>query len=156
MRFIILVCSLFFFFDAHSNSFREIFGSEGQSGVLNPKTRSLSYALQYLTVTGTTGYLLKQLHDNAFFEPLGIIPDSLIKGSPLAYGNYNVIDYHSANIIKINENVDKLNYSNKLKEDFFRNRYSTKSIEIKNNSNLLKSEIRKKERERLVNRYLDD
>jgi hypothetical protein len=156
MRSIILILIFLLFKDVQSNSFSEIFGKEGESGVLNSKTRSLSYALQYLTVTGTAGYFLKQLHDNAFFEPLGFVPESLVKGSPLAYGKYEVIDSHTANIVRINETVEKMNYSNQLKERFIRNRYSSKSIEIKNNSNISNSEIRFLERERLTQRYLDD
>ena len=105
MRFIILILIFFFFKDVQSNSFTEIFGSEGESGVLNSKTRSLSYALQYLTITGTAGYFIKQLHDNAFFEPLGFTPDALVKSSPLAYGKSEIIDSHTANIIRINQKV---------------------------------------------------
>jgi len=156
MRSIILILIFLLFKEVESNSFSEIFGKEGESGVLNSKTRSLSYALQYLTVTGTASYFLKQLHDNAFFEPLGFVPESLAKNSPLAYGNYEVIDSHTANIVRIKEKVDQMNYSNQLKETLFRNRYKPKSIEIKNNSNLINSEIRLLERERLTKRYFDD
>ena len=156
MRSIFLILVVLFFKDVHSNSFTEIFGNEGESGVLNSKSRSLSYALQYLTVTGTAGYFLKQLHDNAFFEPLGFVPESLVKSSPLAYGKYEVIDSHTANIVRINEKVDIMNYSNQLKEKLVRNRYSSKSIEVKNNNNINNSEIRFLERERLTKRYLDD
>ena len=153
---VILIFIFFIFKDVRSNSFSEIFGKEGESGVLNSKTRSLSYVLQYLTVTGTASYFLKQLHDNAFFEPLGFVPESLAKSSPLAYGEYEVFDPHTANIVRIKEKVEKMNYSNQLRERFIRNRYSSKSIEIKNNSNISNSEIRLLERERLTQRYLDD
>ena len=156
MKHIILILSLLIFRDVNSNSFTEIFGKEGESGVLNSKTRSLSYALQYLTITGTAGYFLKQLHDNAFFEPLGFVPDSLVRSSPLAYGKTEIIDSHTANIIRINQKVEKLNFSNQLKENFIKNRYSARSIEIKNNSNISNSEIRFLSRERLTKRYLDD
>ena len=156
MRSIILILIFLVFKDVQSNSFTEIFGSEGESGVLNSKTRSLSYALQYLTITGTAGYFIKQLHDNAFFEPLGFTPDSLVKSSPLAYSKSDITDSHTANIIRINQKVEKMNYSNQLKEEFIKNRYSSRSIEIKNNSNLRNSEIRFFERERLTKRYLDD
>ena len=49
-----------------------------------------------------------------------------------------------------------MNYANQLKENFIKNRYSSRSIEIKNNSNINNSEIRFLERERLTKRYLDD
>jgi hypothetical protein len=156
MRIVILILVLLLSKGVQSNSFTEIFGSEGEAGVLNSKTRSLSYALQYLTITGTTSYFLKQLHDNAFFEPLGFTPDSMVKGSPLAYGKSEIIDSHTSNIIRINQKVEKMNYANQLKENFIKNRYSSKSIELKNNSNISISEIRFLERERLTKRYLDD
>jgi hypothetical protein len=156
MRTIILILVLLLFKGVQSNSFTEIFGSEGEAGVLNSKTRSLSYALQYLTITGTTSYFLKQLHDNAFFEPLGFTPDSMVRGSPLAYGKSEIIDSHTANIVRINQKVQKMNYANQLKENFIKNRYSSRSIEIKNNSNISSSEIRFLEREKLTRRYLDD
>ena len=156
MRIVILILVLLLSKGVQSNSFTEIFGSEGEAGVLNSKTRSLSYALQYLTITGTTSYFLKQLHDNAFFEPLGFTPDSMVRGSPLAYGKSEIIDSHTANIVRINQKVQKMNYANQLKENFIKNRYSSRSIEIKNNSNISSSEIRFLERERLTKRYLDD
>jgi hypothetical protein len=112
--------------------------------------------LQYLTITGTSSYFLKQLHNSAFFEPLGFIPDSMVKGSPLAYGKSEIIDSHTANIIRINQKVEQMNYANQLKENFIKNRYSSRSIEIKNNSNISSSEIRFLEREKLTRRYLDD
>ena len=63
----------------------------------------------------------------------------------------------TANTIRIiNQKVEKMNYASQLKENFIKNRYSSKSIEIKNNSNISNSEIRFLERERLTKRYLDD
>mgnify|MGYP007000062105 CR=1 len=55
-----------------------------------------------------------------------------------------------------NEKVEKINYSNQLKERFIKNKYSSKSIEIRNNSNISNSEIRFSEIDRLTKRYLDD
>ncbi len=156
MRSIILILIFLLFKDVQSNSFSEIFGKEGESGVLNSKTRSLSYALQYLTITGTASYFIKQLHDNAFFQPLGFVPESLVNSSPLAYGKSEIIDSHTANIIRINQKVEKMNYSNQLKDELIRNKYSSRSIEIKNNNNLNLSEIRFLERDRLTKKYFDD
>ena len=70
----------------NAGSFTTIFGSEGASSVGNSKARSLSYSLQYLTISGFTGYVTKQLFETGFFEPLGFIPDSYESLSPLAYG----------------------------------------------------------------------
>ena len=69
---IIFLC----FSEANGNTFSEVFGSEGAAGIENPKTRSLSYTLQYATLAGSVGYVLKQLHDSGFLEPLGYIPES--------------------------------------------------------------------------------
>ena len=64
--------------------------------------------------------------------------------------------YFEWSLVRIKEKVDQMNYSNQLKETLFRNRYTPKSIEIKNNSNLSNSEIGLFERERLTKRYFDD
>ena len=85
---------------AYAGSFSEIFGSEGARGVANSKTRSLSYSLQYLAFTGVSGFLIKNLHNNGFFEPLGLTPESYKKMSPLAYDNPNYSD-------KINDILQK-------------------------------------------------
>ena len=83
----VIIFSLFFFLAAKVNagSFTTIFGSEGAASVGNSKARSLSYSLQYLTISGFTGYVTKQLFETGFFEPLGFIPDSYKSLSPLAY-----------------------------------------------------------------------
>ena len=64
---------LFFYFilfflgsNLKANAFTEIFGSEGAAGINNPKIRSLSYAFQYLTFSGSIGYIGKQLFDSGF------------------------------------------------------------------------------------------
>ena len=69
MRFflVFIVCSFMMCQNLKANAFTEIFGSEGASGIKNPKIRSLSYAFQYLTLTGSIGYVGKQLHDSGFF-----------------------------------------------------------------------------------------
>ena len=153
MRIVIVAVYLFFSSQVNSSSFSEVFGKEGESGIMNSKTRSLSYAFQYLTITGTAGYFVRKLYDNAF---LGIVPKSLLEGSPLAYGNKDIIDLHKAKIIGVNQNVDKINYSNRLKEKLISKRYSFSSIEMRNNSNLIKSELNLLEREKLSKRYFND
>ncbi len=156
MRTLLFILLLFFCTKTYSNSFSEIFGKEGESGILNPKTRSLSYAFQYLSITGTTGYFIKQLHDNAFFEPLGFTPTELLSSSPLAYGKSNILDVHEANIIGVNQKVEYMNYVNNLKDEYLLNKFSPKSIEFRNNSNLLLSQDNTLKREKLLMRYTND
>lgn len=96
----------------HSNagSFSTIFGSEGASSVGNPKARSLSYTLQYLTLTGISGYVAKQLFDTGFLEPIGFTPESYKSLSPLAYKKKKIFISQKQKILIQNKNrVFKLN-----------------------------------------------
>ena len=43
---LLVITLLFYSFSTKSNTFSEVFGSEGAAGIENPKTRSLSYTLQ--------------------------------------------------------------------------------------------------------------
>ena len=148
---IIFLC----FSEANGNTFSEVFGSEGAAGIENPKTRSLSYTLQYATLAGSVGYVLKQLHDSGFLEPLGYIPESFQKLSPLVYKNNYILDKHSANIIAVNQNVDKINYLNDLKSELAIRRYSVNSIEMRNNKNLLISLDKFNNRNILLEKYYE-
>lgn len=80
-----LFVSIFLFKDVNSSSFSELFGSEGASGIANPKTRSLSWSMQYLTFSGAMGLILNNLYDTGFFEPFGLQPQIYKEMSPLAY-----------------------------------------------------------------------
>ena len=122
-----------------SNTFSEVFGSEGAAGIENSKTRSLSYTLQYATLAGSIGYVIKQLHDTGFLQPLGFTPDSFERLSPLAYKRNFLLDSHSANVIAVSNKVDKINYLNDLKIKLANKRYSFQSIEMRNNNNISKS-----------------
>ena len=155
MRFIVLILLLFLFKDVQSNSFTEIFGKEGESGVLNPKTRSLSYTLQYATLAGSIGFVLKQLHDTGFMEPLGYSPNYFEELSPLAYKKNFIIDKHAASILGVNQRVDKLNYINNLKEKIALNRYSIKSIEERSSYNFSKSINNFTDRNMILERYYE-
>ncbi len=132
---------VFFFWTSStmSNTFSEVFGSEGAAGIENSKTRSLSYTLQYATLAGSLGYVIRQLHDTGFLQPLGFTPDSFERLSPLAYKKNFLLDSHSANFIAVSKKVDKINYLNDLKIKLANKRYSFKSIEMRNNSNISKS-----------------
>ena len=151
----ILLIYLMWFSSSNASTFSEVFGSEGAAGIENPKTRSLSYTLQYSTLTGSIGYVLKKMHDSAFFEPLGITPDSIKNLSPLAYKKQFLTDKHSANIIFVNQKVDELNYLNNLRKDFLKERFSSEMIEIRNNSNLSSSLRRSLNANDLLNKYYE-
>ena len=140
------------FSSSQSSTFSEVFGSEGAAGIENPKTRSLSYTLQYTTLTGSIGYVLKKMHDSAFFEPLGIMPDSIKNLSPLAYKKPFLTDKHTANIFSVNQKVDELNYFNDLRRDLVSKKYSPDMIEMRNNSNILNSLNRSINRNQVLNK----
>ena len=124
-----------------SNTFSEVFGSEGAAGIENPKTRSLSYTLQYATLAGSIGYVLKNLHDSNFLDPFGLTPESIQNLSKLAYKKNFLLDKHDANIISVNQRVDKLNYLNNLDKSLINKKYSKLKIlgtgEIKNNIEII-------------------
>ena len=138
-----------------SNTFSEVFGSEGAAGIENPKTRSLSYTLQYATLAGSIGYVLKNLHDSSFFDPFGLTPDSIESLSKLAYKKNFLLDKHDANIIAVNQKIDKLNYVNNLENNLIKNKYSSKMIEFRNNNNFSKSIINSNNRNIIMEKYFD-
>ena len=139
-----------------SNTFSEVFGSEGAAGIENPKTRSLSYALQYATLAGSLGYVVKQLHDSGFFEPFGYAPNSLEKLSPLAYKDNYILDKHSANIIAVNQKVDRINYLNELNSELLTRKFSFSSIEARNSNNLSSSIQNLSNRDLLIKKYYEE
>lgn len=152
---LLIITILFCSFSTKSNTFSEVFGSEGAAGIENPKTRSLSYTLQYSTLIGSIGYVAKQLHDTGFLEPLGYTPKQFEKLSPLAYKKNFITDKHSASIIGVNQRVDELNYVNNLKKKLVQNRYSIRSIESRNTSNFVKSVNNISNRLSVIERYYD-
>ena len=138
-----------------SNTFSEVFGSEGAAGIENPKSRSLSYTLQYATLAGSIGYVLRSLHDSNFLDPLGLTPDSIENLSKLAYKKNFLLDKHDANIIFVNQRVDKLNYLNNMEKSLLNKKYSSRMIELRNNNNFSKSVINSNNRNILMERYFD-
>ncbi len=151
----IFLSFLLFCLPIKSNTFSEVFGSEGAAGIENSKTRSLSYTLQYATLTGSIGYVLKNLHDTGFLEPFGFTPNTFKNLSPLAYKKKFLLDKHSANIIAVNQKVDEINYFNDLRQNIMDRRYSTEVIEMKNNNNFDNSILNFNNRNSLVERYFD-
>ena len=138
-----------------SNTFSEVFGSEGAAGIENPKTRSLSFTLQYATLAGSIGYVLKNLHDSNFLDPLGLTPDSIENLSKLAYKKNFLLDKHDANIISVNQRVDKLNYLVNVEKNLINKKYSSRMIELRNNNNFSKSILNSNNRNIAVERYFD-
>ena len=152
---ILIIVVILWSFSSKSNTFSEVFGSEGAAGIENPKTRSLSYSLQYATLAGSIGFVLKQLHDTGFMEPLGYSPNYFEQLSPLAYKKNFIIDKHAASVLAVNQRVDKLNYINNLKEKIAFNRYSIKSIEERSSYNFSKSINNFTDRNMLLERYYE-
>merc|ERR1711991_664097 len=111
-----------------ANAFTEIFGSEGAAGINNPKIRSLSYAFQYLTLSGSIGYVGKQLFESGFFSPFNIIPNEIINLSPLGYKDRFSINTHNANILSVKAKSDQINLINDFKNQMNNNAFSIKSI----------------------------
>ena len=103
------------------------------------KIRSLSYAFQYLTLSGSLGYVGKQLFDSGFLSPLNLKPDSINNLSPLGYNDYFKINNHNANILAVKASVDKINLANNLNNKLTKKKFSFKSIEFRNNNNFYKS-----------------
>ena len=154
-----LVLLIFLFFsekNVKANAFTEIFGSEGAAGINNPKIRSLSYVFQYLTLSGSIGYIGKQLFDSGFLSPLNLNPDSINSLSPLGYNDYFKINNHNANILAVKASVDEINLANNLKNELKKNKFSFKSIELRNNTNFSKSIYNFEERDQLIERYIND
>ena len=156
MKFLVLLIFLFSDKSVQANAFTEIFGSEGAAGINNSKIRSLSYAFQYLTLSGSIGYVGKQLFDSGFLSPLNLKPDSINNLSPLGYNDYFKINNHNANILAVKASVDEINLANNLKNQLTKNKFSFKSIEFRNNTNFSKSIYNFEERDQLIERYIND
>ncbi len=156
LRKITFIVLLFWSSSSMSNTFSEVFGSEGAAGIENPKTRSLSYTLQYATLAGSIGYVIRKLHDTGFLEPLGFTPSINEKLSPLAYKKSYILDKHSANIINVNQKVEEINYYNNLKKKLINKKYSSKAIELRNNKNFSNSIINTNNRNYILNRYYEE
>ena len=158
MRFFLFILVFIFTLNQNvkANAFTEIFGSEGAAGIKNPKIRSLSYAFQYLTFTGSIGYVGKQLFDSGFLSPLGLTPESINNLSPLGYKDNFTINSHNADILAVKARVDEVNLVNKYKNELTKNKFSFRSIEFRNNSNFSKSIYNLDERDELIERYIND
>lgn len=158
MRYFFIFYFILFFFSSNlkASAFTEIFGSEGAAGINNPKMRSLSYAFQYLTLSGSIGYLGKQLFDSGFFSPFNIVPDEIINLSPLGYKDYFSTNTHNANILSVKAKSDQINLVNNFRNEMNNNAFSFKSIEFRNNGNFNKSIYNLSERDQLISRYLND
>jgi len=158
MRIFFIFYFILFFLSSNlkANAFTEIFGSEGAAGINNPKIRSLSYAFQYLTLSGSIGYVGKQLFESGFFSPFNIVPNEILNLSPLGYKDRFSINTHNANILSVKAKSDQINLINDFKNQMNSNAFSTKSIEFRNNGNFSKSVFNLSERDKLIERYLND
>ena len=138
----------------NSSSFSEVFGSEGAAGIKNPKQRFLSFTLQYLTLSGSIGYVGKQLFNSGFMSPLGFTPDSMKNISPLAYKNDLLLE-PNFKLMFNKEKVSKLNQFNDYQKEAVNFKFSSRSIESRTRSNLINSLNRLEQRNLLSQRYLN-
>lgn len=138
---------------AYAGSFSEIFGSEGARGVTNSKTRSLSYSLQYLAFTGVSGFLIKNLHDSGFFEPLGLTPESYKKMSPLAYDNPNYSDKINDILQKNTKSINELNNFFDNQKVMYKRSPSIKNMARNRNDSFTNFIYNQDKREMLIDKY---
>ena len=136
-----------------ANSFSEVFGSEGASGINNPKQRFLSFTLQYLTLSGSLGFASKQLYDSGFFSPFGFVPESMKELSPLAYKSELFETKSNLKLMNLKTQINAMNMQQKLALDSISNRFSVANIELRRNSNIRNSLENSINRNVLINRY---
>tara|TARA_B100001027_G_scaffold88046_1_gene60389 strand:- start:4973 stop:5449 length:477 start_codon:yes stop_codon:yes gene_type:complete len=136
-----------------ANSFSEVFGSEGASGINNPKQRFLSFTLQYLTLSGSIGFAGKQLFDSGFLTPFGFVPESMKELSPLAYKSELFETKSNLKLMNLKTQVNSINTQQKLALDSVSNRFSVANIELRNNTNIRNSIENSMNRNALINRY---
>ncbi len=153
MRVLVAIILFFSFIStSKAGTFSEVFGSEGAAGIGNPNTRSLSWTLQYLTLTGAIGFVGKKMFDTGFFEPFGFEPD-YSNLSPLAYDKNYYIDYPDYKLFSAKEKISKINYLNDLSKDLFSSRLSLQNNKSLTIDRFRESIIKKRERNYLINRY---
>ena len=155
-----LITALFLFFvpsvSIAGGSFSTIFGSEGSSSITNSKARSLSYSLQYLTLSGAIGYTVSQMYETGFFEPFGLLPDNHINLSPLAYDKSKSF-LKSNNLLRESKNeINRLNEFFSQKELKLSNSPTFSSISKQNLTNMDYNLIKERNRERMITRYFDE
>ena len=136
-----------------ANSFSEVFGSEGASGINNPKQRFLSFTLQYLTLSGSIGFAGKQLFDSGFFSPLGFVHESMKELSPLAYKSELFETKSNLKLMNLKTRVNAINTQQELALDSVSNLFSEANIESRSNSNIRNSLENYMNRNALINRY---
>ena len=158
MKYLITVI-LFFLAPSVSNaggSFSTIFGSEGSSSITNSKARSMSYSLQYLTLSGAIGYTFNQMYETGFFEPFGLLPNNHINLSPLAYDKSKIYSKSNSLLRESKNQINRLNDFFSQKELKLSNSPSFSSISRQNITNIDLSIIEKRKRDEMISRYFDE
>ena len=134
-------------------SFSTIFGSEGSASIKNSKARSLSYSLQYLTLSGAIGYSIKQLHDTGFLEPFGLNSANNIKISPLAYDKSKFFDKTSSLLRNNKQEINRINEILSARKFKINNTPTFQSIRNQNLTNFNSSISNKEKRDLLIQSY---
>mgnify|MGYP001204793481 CR=1 FL=1 len=151
-RFVLFIIIAFSSF-SQANSFSEVFGSEGASGINNPKQRFLSFTLQYMTLSGSIGFAGKQLYDSGFFSPFGFVPEAMKELSPLAYKSELFESDTNIKLVNLKTQIDALNKKKDFELMKSANRFSINNIEMRVNNNIGNSLRNSNNRNLLVNRY---
>ena len=108
-----------------------------------------------MTLSGSIGYLGKQLFESGFMDPLGFVPDSMINISPIAYKNELYKSEINPKLLSNKEKIDSLNHIQNLKKRSFDYKFSAKSIETRGKNNFSNSLNRLKQRNILTSRYIN-
>ena len=134
-------------------SFSTIFGSEGANSINNSKARSLSYSLQYLTLSGAIGYSIKQLHDTGFLEPFGLNSKNNIKISPLAYDKSKIFNKTSKFLRNNKQEINRINEILSARKFKINSTPTFQSIRNQNLTNFNSSISNKEKRDLLIQSY---
>lgn len=158
MKYIFIILTLIFAATNSnaSGSFSTIFGSEGSASIKNSKARSLSYSMQYLTLSGAIGYSIKQLYDTGFLEPFGLNAEKNIKISPLAYDKSKIFDKTSSILRNNKQEINRINeilLERKLK---INNTPTFQSIRNQSLANIDSSIFNKENRDFLIQSYYEN
>ena len=156
MRIFLIIFALFFPLEGKSGTFSEVFGSEGAAGVNNPKTRSLSFTLQYLTLSGSIGYVGKQLYNTGFFTPFGLVPEEMRNISPIAYKDELYGLKYNEKLLQNKQRISQLNRINNMQKMANNSPFSFDSIEKRGRGNFFNSIKKQNHRRSLMKRYLNE
>tara|TARA_B100000989_G_C19509430_1_gene458195 strand:- start:1502 stop:1981 length:480 start_codon:yes stop_codon:yes gene_type:complete len=158
MKYIFTILTLIFAStNSHaSGSFSTIFGSEGSTSIKNSKARSLSYSLQYITLSGAIGFSIKQLYDTGFLEPFGLNAEKNLKISPLAYDKSKTFNKTSSFLRTNKQEINRINEIMSARKFKINNTPTTQSIRNQSLTSIDSSIFNKEKRDFLIQSYYEN